>query len=120
MDNNIAFYIYKETIRDKIERTLCIPPQVVEEYKAVAHFKERHCDMYVQSKKDPDQQWLPTQYMLTEDEMGHIMVDWEKEWNIPLAETGPTEKQNPQVQEIDDEEEEGDTQERGKGPEKTS
>jgi hypothetical protein len=26
MDNNVAFYIYKETIRDNIERTPHIPP----------------------------------------------------------------------------------------------
>jgi hypothetical protein len=40
--------------------------------------------------------------------MGHIMVDWDDEWKIPPVETGPSEKQNPQVQEIDDDEEEGD------------
>jgi hypothetical protein len=51
--------------------------------------------MYVQAKKDLDQQWLPTQYRLTEDEMGHIMVDWDDEWKIPPAEVGPSEKQNP-------------------------
>jgi hypothetical protein len=39
--------------------------------------------MYVQAKKDLDQQWLSTQYRFTEDEMGHIMVDWDNEWNIP-------------------------------------
>jgi hypothetical protein len=26
---------------------------------------------------------------LIEDEMGHIMVDWDDEWKIPPAETGP-------------------------------
>jgi hypothetical protein len=35
--------------------------------------------MYVQAKKDLDQQWFPTQYRLNEYEMGHIMVDWDEE-----------------------------------------
>jgi hypothetical protein len=87
MDTNVAFYIYKETIRDNIERTPCILPQVVEAYKEVAHFKAGHHHMYVQVKKDPDQQWLPTQYRLTEEEMGNIMDDWDDEWNIPPIET---------------------------------
>jgi hypothetical protein len=36
LDNNIHFYIYKEAIREIIQRTPCIPPQVVEAYKLVA------------------------------------------------------------------------------------
>jgi hypothetical protein len=46
--------------------------------------------MYVQVKKDPDQQWLPTQYRLTEEEMGNIMDDWDDEWKIPPTETEPS------------------------------
>jgi hypothetical protein len=93
---------------------------VVEAYKEVAHFKAGHHHMYVQAKKDPDQQWLPTQYRLMEEEMGHIMVDWEDEWKIPPAETGPSEKKNPKIHEVDEDEEEGDDQDRGKGPEETT
>jgi hypothetical protein len=115
MDNNVAFYIYKETIRESIERTSCIPPQVVDAYKTVVRFKVGRHHMYVQEKKDSDQQWFPTQYRLTEDDMGHIMVDWDDEWKIPPTETRPSERQNPEVQEIDDDEEEGVEQERGKG-----
>jgi hypothetical protein len=60
MDNNVSFYIYNETIRDNIERTLCIPPQVVNMYKALACFKAERHHMYVQAKKDLDQQWFLT------------------------------------------------------------
>jgi hypothetical protein len=49
MDSNATFYIYKETIRDIIERTPHILLQVVEEYKEVVHFKEGHHHMYVQN-----------------------------------------------------------------------
>ena len=55
MDNNVTFYIYKENSRDKIERTPCIPPQVVEAYKVVSHFKAWHHHMYIQAKNDLDQ-----------------------------------------------------------------
>ena len=45
MDSHVTFYIYKETITDCIERTQNIPPQVLEAYKEVAHFKVGHHDM---------------------------------------------------------------------------
>jgi hypothetical protein len=82
IDVNVTFYIYKETIKDNIERNSCIPPWVVEAYKVVACFKVGNKHMYVQAKKDPDQHWFPTQYKLIEEEMGHIMVDWDNEWKI--------------------------------------
>jgi len=60
MDMNVTFYIYNETIRMSIEGTLFLPPQVFEAYKAMECFKVGHHHMYVQAKKDPNQQWLPT------------------------------------------------------------
>jgi hypothetical protein len=47
MDTNVAFCIYKETIKDKIERTPHILPQVVEAYKEVACFKVGCHHMYI-------------------------------------------------------------------------
>ena len=51
--NNIAFYIYKEVIRESIQKTPRILPHVVEEYKLVALFKAGFHHMYIQAKKDP-------------------------------------------------------------------
>jgi hypothetical protein len=38
--------------------------------------------MYVQAKKDPTQEWVPTWYRLTEEEMGQIMKYWDDDWKI--------------------------------------
>jgi hypothetical protein len=56
MKINVAFYIFKEMFRDNIERTPCIPLQVVKVYKAVAHFKAGCHHMNVQAKNYLDQQ----------------------------------------------------------------
>jgi hypothetical protein len=86
---------------------------VVKAYNAVVHFKEGIHHIYVQAKKDPNQQWLPTRYRLTEEEMGHIMEDLDDHWKIPRpgtkksVETRQSDKQNSKVQDIDDDEEEG-------------
>jgi hypothetical protein len=104
MENNVAFYIYKETIRDNIQRTLHIPPQVADAYKVAAHFKAECHHMYIHAKKGPNQQWLPTQYRLTEEDMGHIMVNWDDEWNIPPTNIRASEKQNPKIHEGDEDE----------------
>jgi hypothetical protein len=108
LDNNITFYIYKEVIRQCIQDTPCILPQVVEAYKEVVCFKEGHHHMYIQVKRDPTQEWLTMRYRVTEEEMGHIMEDWDAEWKIPMIETEQPETQHPEVEEVgDDEEEEG-------------
>jgi hypothetical protein len=74
-----VFYIYKEVIREIIHKTLRILSQVVEAYKAVARFKEGCHHMYIQAKKDTTQEWFPTKYRVTEEEMGHIIKDWDDE-----------------------------------------
>jgi hypothetical protein len=56
---------------------------VVDAYKAIVHFKAGCHHMYVQSKKESNQGWIPTKYMLVEEEMGHIMVYWDVDWKIP-------------------------------------
>jgi len=52
---------------------------------------------------------VPTQYRLTKEEMGHIMVDWDEEWKTRLAEVEPSEKKKPKFHEDYDEGEERDT-----------
>jgi len=71
----------------------------------------------MQAKKGPDQQWFPTQYRLTEERMSHIMVvNWDDERKIPPVETGPLEKQQQKIHKVDEDEEEGEDQDRGKRP----
>jgi hypothetical protein len=54
-----------------------------------------------------------------EDEMGHIIVDWDDKWKIPPTKIGPSEKQNPKVQDVNDDEEEGEKQDRGNSTRET-
>jgi hypothetical protein len=42
--------------------------------------------MYIQAKRDPTQECLPTRYRVIEEEMGHIMKYWDPEWKIPTTE----------------------------------
>jgi hypothetical protein len=62
--NNITFYVYKEIIWQSIQDTPCILPLVVEAYKEIAHFKARRHHIYIQAKRDPNQQWMMTRYRL--------------------------------------------------------
>jgi hypothetical protein len=68
------------------------------------HFKAGCHHIYVQAKKNPKHQWLPTQYKLMEEEMGHIMVNWDEEWKIPPVEIGPSEKKKPKLYEVNEDE----------------
>jgi hypothetical protein len=53
MDNNVTFYIYKETIQQCIEDMQHIPPHIVEVYKGIVWFKAGMHHIYIQVKKDP-------------------------------------------------------------------
>jgi hypothetical protein len=35
--------------------------------------------MYVQERRDPNQEWLPTTYKLTEENVSMIVAYWDKE-----------------------------------------
>jgi hypothetical protein len=62
--------------------------------------KEGHRHIYVQENNFPYQQSFPTQYRLTEEEMGNIMSDWDDEWNIPTIEKEPSKQPNLKVYDI--------------------
>jgi hypothetical protein len=52
--------------------------------------------MYVQDKKDPTQQWLPTTYRLTIEDVNLIINDWEEEWKSPPEKTELSEEEDDQ------------------------
>jgi hypothetical protein len=114
LDNNIMFYVYKEVIQMSIQNTPCILPQVVEAYKGIACFKDGRHHMYIQAKKDPEQQWLSCRYKLTEVDVGQIIEDWEDEWKTPVPEAEQSEPQQSENRRNKDDEEE-EEEEEGEG-----
>jgi len=62
--------------------------QLVETYQDIGSFKEGMHHMYIQAKRDPAHQWLPTSYRLTTDDVFLINDDWEDEWKIPSEQMG--------------------------------
>ena len=85
LDNNITFYIYKETICQCIKDMSHIRPQLVEEYKDIVLFKEGAHDMYVQEKRYLDLQWLSMHYRLKEKYILQVVNDWDEEWRNPVT-----------------------------------
>jgi hypothetical protein len=57
--------------------------------------------MYIQAKRDPACQWLPTSYKLTMDDVCLIANDWEDDWKVPGEQT-----KHPDEEEEQDKEEE--------------
>jgi ubiquinone biosynthesis protein Coq4 len=49
--------------------------------------------MYMQEKRDPTCQWIPTNYKLTSDGVFLIANDWEDEWKTPIEQTGHPEEE---------------------------
>jgi len=43
--------------------------------------------MYIQAKKDPNQQWLSTHYRVIEQDISQIVNDWDEEWRTLVTET---------------------------------
>jgi hypothetical protein len=43
--------------------------------------------IYIQDKRDPTCQWLPTSYKVTEEDVSLISNDWDENWKVPAEET---------------------------------
>jgi hypothetical protein len=66
----------------------------VEAYKEIVPFKEGRHHMYIQAKRDPNEQWLMKRDSLTRDEVGQIMEYLEDDWKTPVPETENKETQS--------------------------
>jgi len=49
--------------------------------------------MYIQEKRSPARQWLPTSYKLTMSDVCLIANDWEEYWKVLGGKTGQTNKE---------------------------
>jgi hypothetical protein len=49
--------------------------------------------MYIQEKRGPARQWLPTSYKLTTSDVCLIENDWEEDWKVLGGKTGQTNKE---------------------------
>jgi hypothetical protein len=72
-----------DAIKYTIAHTPSITAETIETYRDIVRFKEGMHHMYVQAKKDPARQWLPTHYRLTTDDLCLIANNWEVEWKLP-------------------------------------
>jgi hypothetical protein len=73
LDNKIEFYLYKEMIRECIQDTPRIFPQLVGAYKPIARFMADHHHMYMQAKKYLREEWIKSNYKITEEDIHLIM-----------------------------------------------
>ena len=42
--------------------------------------------MYIHARRDPDKQWIPVAYKLSEEDVSMIVNDWEDNWKKPVLE----------------------------------
>lgn len=63
-----------------------IPSQVIQAYKLVMRFEVSIQHVYMQTKADPKQEWMPCQYKLDQKIVEGIVNDQTLEWKIPVSE----------------------------------
>ena len=57
-----------------------VPPYVVSKYQQnILQFAIRPHSIYIQARRDPDQQWLPLPYKVTTEELDAIVQEWSVE-----------------------------------------
>jgi hypothetical protein len=82
--NATIFEGYLCDLQDTIANTWRITPEVVAHYQGIANFKATRHAMWIQARKDPDNQWLQLRYCIMEGDIQMAIKDWEDEWRIPV------------------------------------
>jgi hypothetical protein len=82
--NATIFEGYLCDLQDTIANTWRITPEVVAHYQGIANFKATRHAMWIQARKDPDNQWLQLCYCIMEGDIQMAIKDWEDEWRIPV------------------------------------
>jgi hypothetical protein len=86
-------------IRQCIQDTPQISPQLVETYKPIVWFMEDHHHMYIQAKKYLREEWVKKKYRITEEDIELIMQDWDTDWKVPSNEQ-EMETPDPEIEEV--------------------
>jgi hypothetical protein len=82
-ENGIIFEAYLWDIQEAISRSWRITPEVVARYGDIANFWATRQAMWIQPRQDPDKQWLPMRYCITEGDIDMVINEWPDAWRIP-------------------------------------
>jgi hypothetical protein len=94
-ENGIIFEEYLRDIQEAISRSRRITPEAVMRYGDIANFWATCQAMWIQPRQDPDKQWLPMHYCITEGDIDMVVSEWPDTWRISSipweVSEGPTE-----------------------------
>lgn len=58
--------------------------QVIQDFNSIMRFKVLINHVYVQVRRDLDQQWLTCEFNIDQQEVEKIISNWLVEWRIPI------------------------------------
>jgi hypothetical protein len=74
---------YYNDLQESIANTWRITPEVVAQYQGIANFKVTRHTVWIQARKDPENQWLQLRYCVKEEDVEMAIKDWHDDWRIP-------------------------------------
>jgi hypothetical protein len=56
---------------------------VVLQYQSIDNFKETSHTVWIQSRKDPENEWIQLWYCVKEKDIEMVIKDWHDDWRVP-------------------------------------
>jgi hypothetical protein len=74
---------YYNDLHENITKTWWITPEVVTQYQGITNFKVTRYKVWIQERKDPENEWLQLRYYVKEEDIEMTIKDWHDDWRIP-------------------------------------
>ena len=79
-DCAIHFWVYWEALQAMTIKVPHLPNTATSKYQRIIRFAVNPHSIYIQAHRDPDKQWLPMAYKITDAELEVIVQDWPVDW----------------------------------------
>ena len=84
-DCAIHFWVYWEALQAMTIKVPHLPNTATSKYQRIIRFAVNPHSIYIQAHRDPDKQWLPMAYKITDAELEVIVQYWLVDWHEPVS-----------------------------------
>ena len=84
-ENNTDFYLHADVPMHRIGNQSWIVAETVQRFRNNIMFYAGVHHIHLQPRQDPQNQWLATEFWITEEDIETISQDWPEEWRRPVA-----------------------------------
>ena len=84
-DCAIHFWVYWEALQAMTIKVPHLSTSTTSKDQRIIWYAIKSHSIYIQKRRDPDKQWLPMAYKITDAELEAVVQDWPADWRKPMS-----------------------------------